>query len=223
MDIRPRSRLRCIRERLKNAAAIVCLNGQNMARVREQRSSDRRVRRTQDRLHEALTSLIREQSYETISVKDILARADVGRSTFYTHFADKDELLVSGIRGMLRAVQGHASATATGHERIIAFSHPVFEHIHWHQGTSDTPMAPRARALLHQRLRAVLVDSIAAEIRTQRKPRRTPLMPPELLAEYVAATFIVVLDWWLQKNSALSPAEVDVVFRALVLPALDPA
>jgi hypothetical protein len=38
----------------------------------------------------------------------------------------------------------------------------------------------------------------------------------------VAATFIVVLDWWLQKSSALSAAEVDDVFRALVLPALDP-
>jgi AcrR family transcriptional regulator len=194
-----------------------------MARVQEQRSSDRRVRRTCDRLHEALTSLIREKSYETISVKDILARADVGRSTFYTHFADKDQLLVSGIRGMLRAAQGRASSTAADTERIIAFSRPVFEHIHWHQGTRNTPMPPRARALLHQRLRSVLVDSIAAEIRTQCKPRRTAPIPPELLAEYVAATFIAVLDWWLQKRSALSPAEIDDVFRALVLPALGPA
>src|SRR5262249_28942825 len=153
---------------------------------------------------QALTSLIREKSYETISVKDILARADVGRSTFYMHFADKDELLVSGIRGMLRSVQGHASATAAGHERIIAFSRPVFALMLWRQGTGDTPMTPRARALVHERLRAVVADSIAAEIRTQHKPRRAALMPPELLAEYLAATFIVVLDWWLQKNSALS-------------------
>src|SRR5262245_34117723 len=191
-----------------------------MARVQEQRSSDRRVRRTDDRLHEALTALIREKSYETISVKDILVRADVGRSTFYTHFADKDELLVSGIRGILRAAQGHASATPTDHERIIAFSRPVFEHIHRHQRTSDTPTTPRTRVLLHQRLRGVLADSIAAEIRTQPKSRRTALIPPELLAEYVVATFIVVLDWWLRKSSALSPAEVDDVFRALVIPAL---
>jgi hypothetical protein len=112
---------------------------------------------------------------------------------------------VSGIRGKLCAVQGHAPAATTSPERIIAFSRPVFEYIHWHQGTSDTPMMPRARALLHQRLRSVLAESIAAEIRTQRKPGRAALMPPELLAEYVAATFIVVLDWWLQKRTPQCP------------------
>jgi hypothetical protein len=124
---------------------------------------------------------------------------------------------------MLRTAQGHASATSRGDERIIAFSRPVFEHIHWHQRTSDTPMTPRTWALLHQRLRGVLVDSIATEIRAQPKSRRTAPIPPELLAEYVVATFIVVLGWWLQKSNALSPAEVDDVFRTLVLPARDPA
>ena len=57
------------------------------------RSTDRRVQKTQDLLHGALASLIHEKSYDAIVVKEILARANVGRSTFYTHFRDKDELL----------------------------------------------------------------------------------------------------------------------------------
>ena len=58
---------------------------------------DRRIQKTKALLHEALFSLIVEKNYESIVVNDILDRANVGRSTFYMHFGDKDELLVSGM------------------------------------------------------------------------------------------------------------------------------
>ena len=59
------------------------------------RGTDRRIERTKRLLHGALGSLIHQKSYDDIVVKEILARANVGRSTFYTHFRDKDELLES--------------------------------------------------------------------------------------------------------------------------------
>jgi AcrR family transcriptional regulator len=62
---------------------------------------DSRVQRTQRALHEALIGLVREKDYDRIAVREILARAHVGRSTFYAHFADKDELLVKGIEQIL--------------------------------------------------------------------------------------------------------------------------
>ncbi|MCP4222921.1 MAG: helix-turn-helix transcriptional regulator, partial [Actinomycetia bacterium] len=55
-------------------------------------SNDRRVRRTKQRLHEALMSLIVEKGYDKITVQDLIDRADVGRSTFYAHFETKDDL-----------------------------------------------------------------------------------------------------------------------------------
>src|SRR6266702_1282500 len=94
----------------------------------EKRAADRRIQKTRKLLHEALGALIREKPYDEIVVKEILDRANVGRSTFYTHFRDKDELLASGIYDMLRTV--HASevpASGKRHERIIRFSLPVFE------------------------------------------------------------------------------------------------
>ena len=57
---------------------------------------DRRVQRTRRLLHKALMTEVLDKKYESITVQEILDRADVGRSTFYTHFHDKDELLVSG-------------------------------------------------------------------------------------------------------------------------------
>jgi len=63
--------------------------------------TDARVRRTQRRLRDAIVSLIHEKSYPAIAVKEILERADVGRSAFYAHFSNKDALLASGIEQML--------------------------------------------------------------------------------------------------------------------------
>ena len=56
---------------------------------------DRRVARSRRALKEALTDLILEQGYESVTVQDVIDRADVGRSTFYAHFVDKDDLLMA--------------------------------------------------------------------------------------------------------------------------------
>lgn len=63
---------------------------------------DRRVRRTRDALHRALIELMMERAYDRISVSDVIARADIGRSTFYTHYRDKDDLLVVSCGEYLR-------------------------------------------------------------------------------------------------------------------------
>jgi AcrR family transcriptional regulator len=42
-------------------------------------------------------SLITERGFEELAVQDILERADVGRATFYAHFDNKEDLLVSGL------------------------------------------------------------------------------------------------------------------------------
>src|SRR5262244_2336456 len=89
----------------------------------EEGIKDRRVQKTKSLLHEALGSLIREKPYDGIVVQEILDRANVGRSTFYMHFSDKDDLLVSGIHDMLRSV--HATkwpSSVKRHERLIGFS-----------------------------------------------------------------------------------------------------
>lgn len=57
-------------------------------------TSDRRVRRTRHAMHRALIELMMERPYDRITVSDVIARADVGRSTFYAHYRDKDDLLV---------------------------------------------------------------------------------------------------------------------------------
>ncbi len=54
-----------------------------------------RIERTQQALIEALLELIVEQGYDRTTVEDILRRADVGRTAFYAHFENKQDLLLN--------------------------------------------------------------------------------------------------------------------------------
>lgn len=57
---------------------------------------DRRVQKTQKLLSDALVSLILEKGYDAVSIADIIQRANVGRSTFYAHYENKEQLLLFG-------------------------------------------------------------------------------------------------------------------------------
>jgi AcrR family transcriptional regulator len=56
-------------------------------------STDRRVRRTQKALGDALIALALEKEYDEITIQEITNRADIGYRTFFRHYSDKDELL----------------------------------------------------------------------------------------------------------------------------------
>ena len=160
-------------------------------------------------------------------VQEILDRANVGRSTFYMHFHDKDELLVSSIRDVLRAVHKPPEAPSSGKacERIVRFSLPIFEHIYQHRRTGAAIMGVRGRAVVHDHLQRIVAEQIRDEVKThvQGRSKITTKIPRDLLVQYIAATFILVLNWWAESRNPLPPAESDAIFRALLMPSLTAA
>jgi AcrR family transcriptional regulator len=180
---------------------------------------DRRVQKTERLLREALGSLIHEKNYDSIVVREILERANVGRSAFYAHFSDKGALLANSIRQLLSEGPPRplsASASRFGH--TLGFSYPVFEHIDHFRHSSTAMMGRKTRAIVHHHLRRVLIENVTEAIRAA-TPIALPL-PPVLLADYVVSTFILVLNWWVDSRSTLSPREVDDIFLSMVLPTL---
>jgi AcrR family transcriptional regulator len=190
------------------------------------RPLDRRVQRTRDLLHSALGELIHEKSYERITVSEVLARANVGRSAFYTHFRDKNDLLASCMRDMLAATApllGNRPRSPEPDARVTAFSLPLLEHIH--RQARKARIGVRARHLLHEHLQRVLGEHVrrAAARDVQSIRGQAAHTSPELLGQFVASTFVLVLHWWLDRNDLQSPAEADETFRALVAPVVSSA
>src|SRR5216110_1512601 len=104
--------------------------------ARTAKPPDRRVQRTRKLLQDALISLMIEKGYEATTVQDIIDRANVGRATFYAHFADKETLLVSrleDLRAMLAQQQQQALTTRGAlRARRLGFSLAMLEHARAH-------------------------------------------------------------------------------------------
>lgn len=189
--------------------------------VPELRSKDRRIQKTLTLLREALVSLLHEKDYDSLAIKEILYRANVGRSTFYTHFRNKDELLASLIYERLHSIQPkRLPASAKPHERIISFSLTFFENHGQRRHGGEANMGRRARAILHEHLHKAVAELVAAEVRIAFQGRRKPAVPSGLLVQHIASTFILVLNWWGESRHPLPPKDINDLFRALILPAL---
>jgi AcrR family transcriptional regulator len=178
------------------------------------------VQRTERLLRDALGSLIHEKSYDSIAVREILERANVGRSAFYAHFPDKEALLVAGIRHTVSELPARPLPPAADRfAPFVGFSHGLFEHIDSVRRTGTAMKSKKGRAIVHHHLRRVLLERVAEALR-RKALTREGRVPPDLLAEYVVGTFLLVLNWWVESRSALSARDADDVFLSLVLPAL---
>jgi AcrR family transcriptional regulator len=181
---------------------------------------DPRVRKTELALHRSLASLIHEKSFDTIVVKEILDRANVARSTFYAHFDGKEELLAGSIRHVLDAAKDRQEASADPALRLLDFSFPLFGHVQAHVERSPADVQGSGQQEVHQHLARVLAERLEADIRRAQLDRAICDAPPALLAKHLAATFLVVLEWWLPQRGSRTAFEANELYRALAGPAL---
>ncbi|WP_280254574.1 TetR/AcrR family transcriptional regulator [Nocardia abscessus] len=146
-------------------------------------SADRRVRRTRALLHRALIELMVERAYDRITVRDILERADVGRSTFYAHYRDKDDLLLRSSTDYLRAAMTAAETDVDAPE-LLAPVRTLF------QLAADHPDI--YRALLGRKSGTVLLRTtrvMVAQILAERLRDRLAMPEDEF------ATTVTFLSW----------------------------
>ncbi|MGH9627203.1 MAG: TetR/AcrR family transcriptional regulator [Bryobacteraceae bacterium] len=194
------------------------------------KKNDRRVQRTQRLLRGALLSLIQEKGYETLSVQDIIDRANVGRATFYAHFNNKDDLLVSGfddLRASLRERQREALARGSSiEERVFAFSHEIFAHADGHRDVFRAMVGKQSGAVVRQLLHKILLDLVRDDMKAMKAmiPRGVAnAIPPEALVQFLAGGAFGLLMWWMNGRMRLSVEEVTALFRRLAIPALKAA
>jgi len=186
------------------------------------RKPDRRITRTQKSLRDALHSLIHERDYDSIVVKEILDRANVGRSAFYMHFRDKDELLLHTFHDILGTVRSsHPASDDNQNQRLLWFSLPIFEHLYRLRDVGELKLGSRGRTVLHGHLQNALAVLITEDIEKHfRQSRKAGQIPLDLLVRFIDSTFILVLNWWVENKCPLPPKAVDGLFHSLVMPTL---
>jgi AcrR family transcriptional regulator len=187
------------------------------------KNEDRRVRRTQQLLRAALFALIQEKGFERLSVQDIIDRANVGRATFYAHFDNKEDLLLSGfdtLRASLRERQREAlSNRNTVDDQAFAFSHDMLAHINEHRHLFKAMAGKRSGAAVQNVLRKLVIDLVRDDLKAMIEGVERHRAVTDAVAEFIAGGLFGLLVWWLGGKNRLSVEDLNALFRRFAIPA----
>ena len=182
---------------------------------------DRRSLRTRTALRDALIELITERGWDDIAVRDICVRANIGRSTFYLHYPNKDELLQGGFEGLQAELQRQArtrsddASPSTEDSVSFLFVPGLIEHAHEQRKLFRGLIGRRSGYVVQQRFREMVIRLITDEL-----PTSTGSFPREAVARSLAGAFVELLSWWIEQCAPLPPKELAALFDELSWPAL---
>jgi AcrR family transcriptional regulator len=182
---------------------------------RPQRKPDGRIRRTHERLGSALVELIQEKPIEDVTVQEVLDRASVGRSTFYLHFRDKDDLLLSQFEGFLETVSTVLSVRKEKSLRVAPVAE-MFEHIGSQKKFYRTLVENGRLNDFFDLAQGYFARGIERRLR---ESKRLPKLPPRELAARataLAGSLLSLLRWWMDGGAKETPSALDELFHRMV-------
>ena len=178
-------------------------------------STDRRVVRTRTLLRDALVSLMSEKGWDAVNVQSVCERANVGRSTFYSHFADKEELLVSGFDDLRKMMTGLRDARGGP----IGFARALIEHAYENRRLFRALIGRRSGQVVQQRFRALVLELMRQELAAAGVAEDSL----DAVARYIGGAFTELLIWSLDRAKPVSPDELERLFQELTRPVLERA
>ncbi|MGZ9164220.1 MAG: TetR/AcrR family transcriptional regulator, partial [Anaerolineales bacterium] len=157
--------------------------------------------------------------YNTITVSDIIDRANVGRSTFYAHYRDKDDLFVGELDRVID-VLGRDMAHES-HEKNSYFpSRGLFRHVGEEYELYKALVWSSGIDLLIKRMQKSLSKRIEQGLQESGREFDVPI---PILANFIAGSFLTLLKWWLENKMIYSPEQMDEIFRKLTTPGIEAA
>lgn len=185
---------------------------QTAAHVPETPAGDRRVRKTRAALYRALVAQILAKGYEEVTIQDVLDAADVGRSTFYSHFAGKEALLRFGF-DQLRAELDGVMASAGDHP--LAFSLPLLRHARDHAPLYRAMVGERGVTVAQLQVRTLVSDLVRRGLKRQVLP---PGLSADLAIAALAGAYLGLLQHWIETRLRQPPEAIDRAFRSIAEP-----
>lgn len=172
---------------------------------------DERVARSTRAVRTALSQLLHEGPFATITVQQILDRAGVARATFYKHYRSKDEVLAASFEAMLDSLTAQMHAAPDGHTRLLPVRE-LLDHI-----ASAGPVVASLRA--SDRLER-LWDEATPIFAARLEPHLTPLpgSAPDavaLTARVIGGALVELVRWSLAHPGRVAPAVLDARFQEM--------
>ena len=185
----------------------------SMKKADKSPSNDRRIDRTRKLLTDALIELVLEKGYEAVTVQDIIDRANVGRSTFYAHFENKEQLLFSG-RGWLTEDLFDESGMAAGQLTLGVNLTALFKHVVDNHRLAKAMLGKSSGELVINHIR----ESLTMQMRKALKVQIGGIseVNANLMAHAMASMLIGLLRSWLEQDMPVSAQEITALAERLV-------
>ena len=162
---------------------------------------DRRVERTRQEIVAAFRALLFERGYARLSVRGIIERANIGRSTFYEHFQNIEDVLRQTLAPLLTPL-----ADTLGGRGAAADLEFVVRHMSESRAQTGAILLGPSRRVVRRYLAELLEERIA--VHRARRRDATPLLPPAIVAEYLAEAQLSLITISLAGNGACAPASI---------------
>ena len=179
------------------------------------KNTDRRINRTRKILQDALVALILEKGYEKVTVQNVIDRANVGRSTFYAHFQDMDDLLLSQFDGLREQFDQHLEhqhipTTDPWELTLLMFQHAQDQHLLY-----KALIGERGGNVMLDHINEYLSNLIKEHLSLDLSGNNYEVVPLEVLAHYIVSSFMALLTWWLDHDLPYSPERINAIFQEL--------
>ncbi|HEY2963994.1 MAG TPA: TetR/AcrR family transcriptional regulator [Pyrinomonadaceae bacterium] len=183
--------------------------------VASKKKTDARVRRTRDALGDALVALMQEKPFDTITVQDVLDRAKVGRSTFYSHYSDKDDLLMSDAEEFFESIAMALSAHGDKSDRVFPVKE-FFSHIAEAKQFVDALMSSGKFQDNMELAHGLFARGIEKRLSELPRAQGIPADERPAIAFAHAGALLSLLTWWIDRGMKQEPAEMDQLFHRMV-------
>lgn len=190
------------------------------ARSVRKKADDRRVVRTRQALGNALVELMLARRFDDISVQQVLDRARVGRATFYAHFRNKNDLLLSDAERFFESLERYFLANV-GTSRRVAPVAELFGHVADYHRFQRALEQSGMREPVYDLLTGHLAGMIERRMAELCPGAGTSSLPPAATARIFAAALMEMLRWWLNRAARPSAREMDTQFHEIVWGGLD--
>jgi AcrR family transcriptional regulator len=188
---------------------------QKKQQEKQRRKPDQRIRRTCERLGSALVALIQEKPVDDVTVQEVLDRASVGRSTFYLHYSDKDDLLLSQLEKFLETMSTALSIRKEESHRVVPVAE-LFAHI-GDQKKLYRALADSGRLNdFFDLAQGYFARAIEQRLRESKRLSKLPQRELSARASALAGSMLSLLRWWLDRGAKESPHALDELFHRMV-------
>jgi AcrR family transcriptional regulator len=195
---------------------------ENLVGIPNSNGEDRRSKRSQQALIDALIELMALKTYDSISIKEIVEKANVGRSTFYAHYQTKDDLVKSGFERILDVTLEHMFLSKDN-QNLMVDATMLFQHAQGHYHLFKTLMWGAGFEILTKDELNVLYEKMRQRLSQFFTDENKLSVPLNVLSIYLSGNLLILLKWWLDNKMPFPPEKMNEMFQALVMPGLKSA